>query len=267
VIKTSHNYYKSIPMSHFMTISIFILISFSCLAQNEELNKQLEALQIKNYDRSLNTDSLCHIIGKTLVKKLTENRIVEADNIPLLERLESDDKQINIYTFKYYSGGSAGMNSSAVIQWTKTDGSYGAYELFPADKKGFAGVFSNFYSIQKLESDKDLYLLIGREGYSGSVNGGIALLVRIKGDYLILDHPAFYDESPILLFRDNHSGGEGFCKACIEYDEETKTLRVKNVGEEDKIDIRPYIKFKNVFRDKELEEWVLQFDGNRFVEK
>lgn len=153
----------------------------------------------------------------------------------------SKDSLIYIYSLNYNSGGTAGVIYNPIIQWKKSDGTYGVFELFPSGKRKFEGIEASFYKIIKLPAiENNLYLLIGNTKGSGRMYAAKALVIEIKNDFLILDYPAFFKQEPLLVYfdyTDSYFNNDNFCIACLEYDEKKKLLFVEDLGIEDSIGI------------------------------
>ena len=182
-----------------------------------DISNDLNRLSTWSYssNNTFGPDSLMFLTGKRLLKFSKRKVIEELDSLDNFDRLSSKDSKINVYGYSYTSGGSGGPVSRSVIQWKKNDGSYGAYELFPTDKKGYNGMETHFYEIYNLPiEDKALYLLIGIKGKSGRFVQGNALVIQIKNDYLILDYPAFMGKASYLYYHDDLSSGESECLGC-----------------------------------------------------
>jgi len=220
----------------------FCLISFSLNAQNGSSTSLVDALKILekwHYNDPIDIDSLAKEVGHSLVQKLEKGPMANLDSISNLSVVASLDSQVFIYTFAYESWGTRGTIHLPIVQWVKPDGSYGAYELFPqAKKRGFTGIETHFQAIHKLPAeDQTLYLLVGKEEVDREYYLGHAMVIQVKGPYLILDYPAFQERDPILAFDDyGFSGDGGSCGiACIEYQEGKSEIFIPGLGTRDVI--------------------------------
>jgi len=251
-----------------------------------DLNKSLQNLAVvhyENYTNCINMDSMTLATGQKLVTILKQQKITLSDSIPNLKILSSNDSAIIVYTFSYDSGGTRGYVDNPVIQWRKKDGSLGAYELFPAKKKEYFGIETLFYKIHKLPSkDKGLYLLIGNEKEDSHTIVGIAIVIQLKNDNLILDYPAFLNQASTLVYvedlfaEDNlennvsktESGdvvsSDDCGMGCIPYEVQSKTISF-TMGKNDAIRL---VKPNRVFNDDIKQRNIkLYFNGTTFVLK
>ena len=148
-------------------------------------------------------DSLALIIADKMIPLLCHPKSLEYDFTKMGKGLlaihESGDRRLRSYTYYHYSGGTAGMIGHTILQWTKENGTLGAYNLFRQRESGFKGTNAHIHEIHELNSPKhDLYLLYGDEKCSSLCFLSTWLVVQLKGPYLILDYPAFPDKSPML---------------------------------------------------------------------
>lgn len=190
---------------------------------------------------------------------LSEKQLYGKETMSNFSVSVSEDGKIRLYTYSFHSGGTRGEVHLPIIQWKKSDGSWGAYEL-PYEM--------HFYSIDKLKSERTLYLLSGMEKGSSRLFVAMDLVIRIKNDYLILDYPAFFNESSSLVFFDDTSSGDGSCIACMEFDPKTQNISIQHLGEDDQVGIREKNSASFVAKIKQgTKSCVFQFDGERFVKK
>jgi hypothetical protein len=118
---------------------------------------------------------------------------------------KTDDKRnIRIYNFGYNVNGSRAWVSHPIIQWTDDQNKVFTYNL----SKQINCDFSKIYPL-----NDDLYLLIGDEPGSGACVQNIIYVIQFKGDYLILDYPAFLDRSYL-----------NFCNVTFTFNSQTKIL-------------------------------------------
>ena len=176
----------------------------------------------------------------------------DAKKLGLYLAVESGDAaQFRVYTFNYHSGGTRGQVNVPVMQWKNQVGKLFSYA--PAMENGF-------YEIHKLKSPgRTLYLLLGDEQGSSRCMQHIAYVVELKGNYLLLDAPAF-DQSPYL----------SLCDVTMEFDARQQVLRL-DVTE---FDVDYYEPEDEPYRL--LKRWgfqslsgtprlALRFNGQRFV--
>ncbi len=230
------------------------------------LKVQLRELANWEYSDNTNIREMVKTTGHELVLLLQKGPLPLMEDLGNFSKITSADEIINVYNFSYYSGGTAGTIQNPVIQWIKSDDTYGSYELFPAGQRGFYGLETDFTEIYKLPaSDRDVYLLIGQAKASSNAYTGHALVAQIKNDHIILDYPAFFNSGSVLAFYDDVGSGadDSNCIACITYDERAAVLSIDGLGSRDKIGIltsgaetkktisgRPKVRF--------------HFDGKRF---
>ncbi|QNH60574.1 hypothetical protein [Hymenobacter sediminicola] len=132
----------------------------------------------------------------------------EAKKLGLYLSVDSKDAaQFRVYLFNYHSGGTRGQVNVPVMQWKNQAGQLFSYA--PALEAGF-------YEIHKLKSPgRKLYLLLADEQGSSRCMQRIAYVVELKGNYLLLDAPAF-DQSPYL----------SLCDVPMEFDARQQLLRL-----------------------------------------
>jgi len=250
---------------------VALILSLTTFSQS--LKKKIESnlLALSEYNENidysyLDFDSLSAVTGKNLVSYLKNKPIYFNDRFSNFKKIVSKDSTINLYTFSYSSHGTRGDVGHPVIQWKKKDNTYGAYELFHSNKKGFCGLEVNFSEIHKLPSkNRNLYLLMGAEKGSTNLYLGVALVIEIKNDYLILDYPAFFDSSSTLGFFD-HVNTNASCILCMDYISKSATITIKDIDLEDEIGhMLNSGQVKN--RIKKVKNLQLQFIADKFVIK
>ena len=249
-------------------VIFFVSFFFSCGQLSAQKNAtavlidQLATLNNWNYEDDLDIDSLVHATGSNLVQLLEQEVLHELDSLDNFSSNSSPDDCLHWYTFFYHSGGTSGYISNTVFQWKKSDGTYGAYAIYPAHPKSKLSLEMSFYESYKLPAkNKNLYLLIGNQKGSSRLEIGTALVVQLKNDYLILDYPAFPNKSTTLSFFDYIDSGEGACIACVEYDEKNSTITINDMGEED------FISCGQHELDTKKKSVVFHFDRYHFVLK
>ena len=245
-------------MKYCLIVLLLFFLKFQLLYGQDKLEnfvQTLNQLSEWTYENDTDIDSLINSTGSKLIEILKKQEIENPDNLGI-DCISSEDSIITIYTFSYNSGGTRGTINNPVIQWKKSDGSFGAYELF-------RGVEVSISDIYKLPSDdKDLYLLIGSEKGSSIVYDAYAIVIQIKNDYLILDYPAFLNKSSGLNFND-YLDENTSCIACIDFDEDRKELIIEGLGKKDKISLFDGSEIKT----KERETLKLIYDESKSVFK
>jgi hypothetical protein len=219
---------------HLITVLIISLIkavSFGQVLQKSLLFNQIEKgiKQSNEYNYinngNFDVDSICSITSNRLVKLLKTKRLSIKEEKKLgLEYIQKteDSSNIRIYHFGYSSGGSRGFVTYPIIQWTNRKGKIFAYNLSNY-------LHCRFIGIKKLKSnDKNLYILLGGEKAFNSCVSKIAYVIRIKGDYLILDYPAFKNRAYLNL-----------CNAAFSFDEKSQTLTLSDIGSDEKLEFIP----------------------------
>lgn len=262
-----------------MKIPVFVLVllSFGVNAQTsreskydpvllrEQIRENLDLLSHYNEDtEEIDFDAAKNQLTKNLMAYLRQDTLSEKQLYGKEASRNffvsaSVDGKIRLYTYSFHSGGTRGEVDLPIIQWKKSDDSWGAYEL-PYEM--------HFYSIDRLESERTLYLLSGMEKGSSRLFVAMSLVIRIKNDYLILDYPAFFNESSSLVFFDDISSGDGDCIACMEFDPKTQSISVEKLGNEDEVGIWEKDAASIVQKlDKGAKACSFRFDGEKFVKK
>lgn len=160
---------------------------------------------------------------------------------PLLKlSIQTDDKRnIRIYNFGYDCGGTRGSITHSVIQYTNDAGKLYTYDI---SRK----INCRFFKIFLLQDD--LYLLFGDEKAYGGCRTQTAYIIQFKGNYLILDYPAFIDRPDL-----------NFCNVAFDYNQKTKVLttqaRLIEFSDGTKSYERPF-ELQSVYEDKnERNKW------------
>lgn len=226
-------------MKYYLVILLIIILKSQLLYGQDKLNNfvnSINQLSEWTYENDADIDNLVFSTGNKLIEILKSQKIENPDNLGI-DCISSKDSIISVYTFSYNSGGTRGTIHNPVIQWKKKDGSLGAYELYPANKKKFRGVEFSISEIYKLPSNnKKLYLLIGSEKGSSIMYNAYAIVIQIKNNYLILDYPAFLNKSSGLKFND-YLEETIYDIACIDFDENKKELIIEDLGKKDKVSL------------------------------
>ncbi|RQO69794.1 hypothetical protein DBR43_17195 [Pedobacter sp. KBW06] len=199
-----------------------LLLSLSIIGVGQKNNDQKKlAAQIKKntgFARSFvyaenpdyNIDSLCKVTANKAVKLMAGNNYssVYYQSLGLKLSAEGKDKTaIKIYNFGYDCGGTRRFITHPVVQWKNEYGKTFAYNLS-------SKINCDFFEIHQLKSQsRNLYLLIGVEAGDGNCYQGIAYVIEIKGDYLIVNNPVFVNRPYLNL-----------CNREFEFDTKTQVL-------------------------------------------
>ena len=148
--------------------------------------------------------------AKQLVAYLKSHELsaAEAQKLGLDMSVDSKDAaHLRVYTFGYHSGGTRGTVNIPIMQWKNQAGKLFAYA---------PDIECAVNEIHKLTSPgRTLYLLLGNEQGSSICVQGMAYVLELKGNYLLLDTPAF-DKSASLAF----------CNITMEFDARQQVLRL-----------------------------------------
>jgi|GEM_PF-1222612 len=131
------------------------------------------------------------IMSRRLVTYLKGRPATTANLGVDLSAESADVAHLKVFTYSYPSGGTRGTVHRPVLQWQNAAGQQFAYAL-PEE--------CEFTAIYKLASPgRTRYLLLGQE--EGDTNTSIseALVVELKGNYLLLDKEVFGKNSPLQL--------------------------------------------------------------------
>lgn len=139
--------------------------------------------------------------------KAHEVSAAAAEKLGLRYLASPDTPRLKVFAYTCSSGGTKGDDTHVVFQWKNPAGQlfvYAAHEL------------ADMGEIYKLASPgRTQYLLLGSEQGSSICMQGIAWLVELKGNYLLLDGKAF-DNKPTV----------DICNVKITYDAQRQTLTV-----------------------------------------
>ncbi len=206
-----------------------------------ELKKSLARIERGIEGESDAFDQLLATTDKKLVAYLKTHdvSVSAAKSLGLGYTASPDSARLKVFSYSYSSGGTRGVITQSVLQWRNRAGQRFAYV---AHEEG------GFGKIHKLPSPgRTQYLLLGNEQGSGICVRGLAWLVELKGDYLLLDKQAF-DKKPLI----------DICNVELTYDARRRTLTVAGgspFGEPD------------VYADKPFVPFTLHFAQGRFVRK
>jgi hypothetical protein len=179
---------------------------------------------------------LVYEVGELLEAQMKKGLLTITDDTEHLNFTASNDGRLNMVTYTYPSGGTAGTIHYPILQWEKADGTYGTDAFYPIEDSKHFGFEVDFYDIQPLPYyEKDLYVLIGTQKGSSSYFSAYAVVIEVKDDSLMFDYPAFDDAYSVLIFGDDINDTEQFCIACMDYDAKNNTLTIEEVGESDEV--------------------------------
>jgi hypothetical protein len=256
------------------TILLQLLLIISHIAFSQEVNENVEnsikGLSDTGDEKRWNSDSVLTDIGKQLVATLKKTGTNPYAKSNYIQKVSSKDKVIEIYTFSYETYGTRGTVHNPVIRWRNSNGTFGAYALFPVEgrKTAIKGIEMEFTEVHRLPSpNRTLYLLIGSERGDTHVYEGMAMVVEIKGNQLLLNYPAFFGLSPILIYNDDLTESAGACLACIHYSPASKTLSIDQLDQQDSIWVYDGKETKkNVGRLSSKKRVNFTFNGSRFIQ-
>ncbi len=211
-------------------------------------------------------ERLLDVVGEELVKQMQKGLLTINDSHQNLKFTASKDGHVNIVTYTFPSGGTAGTIHHPILQWEKPDGTYGTKTLyFQEYESEYFGWTVDFYDINKLPSyEKDLYLLIGSLKGSSSQYSAYAMVVELKEDELIVDYPAFTDSSAILAFYDDLNDTEEYCIACMDYDPKNYTITIEEVDSLDGVFVQKNSWSSTEKEIKEKGDVVFKFENGKF---
>ena len=144
--------------------------------------------------------------------KTHEVSAAQARSLGLYYLASPEAGHLKVLTYAYASGGARGIIHRPVWQWKNADGHLFAYA---AHEEGY------FHTLYRLASPgRTHYLLLGAEQGSRMCTRGRALLLELKGNYLLLDKQAF-DQEPTL----------DICNAEMTYDARRQALTASATSE------------------------------------
>jgi hypothetical protein len=204
-----------------------------------ELKKSLA--RIERGTEGVALDRLIAATNKKLVAYLKAHDVsaAVAKSLGLDYAASPDSARLKVFSYSYSSGGTRGTVTQPVLQWRNRAGQRFAYV---AHDEG------SFEEIHRLPSPgRTQYLLLGSEPGSSICVRGLAWLIELKGNYLLLDKQAI-DNKPLL----------DICNVALTYDARRQALAVaadSTFGEPD------------VYDDKPFKPFTLHFAQGRFVRK
>ena len=206
-----------------------------------ELKKNIARIERGTEGESVAFDQLVAATDKKLVAYLKAHDVsaAAAKSLGLGYDASPDSARLKVFSYTYSSGGTRGTITQSVLQWHNRAGQRFAYV---AHEEG------GFGEIHRLPSPgRTQYLLLGSEQGSGICMRGLAWLIELKGNYLLLDKQAL-DNQPRL----------DICNVALTYDARRRTLAAaadSTFGEPD------------VYSDAPFKPFTLHLVQGRFVRK
>lgn len=227
-----------------------------------ELKKNLALVRTSVVGESDESIDLLDRTGRQLTRYLRANELspAAAKNLGLdLTVGPADAAHLKVVTYSYSSGGTRGTIHSPVLQWKNRAGRRFAYAL--TEEEGF---FGEIHTLRV--PDRQLYLLLGTERGDSQCLVYHALVIELKGDYLLLNNKAF-GTAPSL----------GLCNAEMSFDARKQTLRLdvsdylKRLAEDGQLADEQYLTQSlaqhGYHRKPGVRRTVLLFRNGRFVQQ
>lgn len=175
-----------------------------------ELKKNLALVRSSTVGESDESIDLLNQTGRQVVRYLRTHELspAAAKNIGLdLTTGPQDAARLKVFTFSYSSGGTRGTIHCPVLQWKNSAGQFFAYAL---DEEC---LFSEIHALHV--PGRRHYLLLGTERGDSQCLVYHAVVIELKGDYLLLNNKAF-STGPSL----------GLCNAEMTFDARKQTLQL-----------------------------------------
>ena len=233
-----------------------------------ELEAYFSRLETSTEGEGSTFDSLT-VMQPRLVAYLKAHEVTTYNLGVGLSAESGDAAQLKVFTYSYSSGGTRGTVHRPVLQWRNAAGQHFAYAL--AEE-------CEYTKVHRLASPgRALYLLLGQEQGNMNTTGSEALVVELKGNYLLLDKSVFGKNSPLVLTNVALSFDEprqlleidlGDHDACAEDD---KLLAAW--GYRGKFPARPVSMFMRTYPPQQSHKSTaaktlfLKFNGTHFVKK
>ncbi|MFT5820916.1 MAG: hypothetical protein ACI8ZM_002164 [Crocinitomix sp.] len=217
----------------------FLLDRVNCLGKNIDNETVNQLAKLNDWDTWDNDPDelldLVDIVGINLEEQMKTGLLTITDDTEYINYTASDDGRVNMVTYTFPSGGTAGTIYHPILQFEKADGSYETKTFYPIESEDeYLSWEVNFYDIQRLPYyEKNLYVLIGTRKGSSSHFSAVAMVIELKDDTLILDYPAFSDAYSVLVFADDIGDDDQFCIACMDYDATKNAIIIEEVGKSD----------------------------------
>ncbi|RTQ46105.1 hypothetical protein EJV47_23440 [Hymenobacter gummosus] len=215
-----------------------------------ELRRQLALIQREDQDGT----GAEQLEGTTrqLVAYLKRHDVSAADarwlGLARTATAPGDAAELRVYTFDYDTGNPHGAISHPVLQWKNRAGQRFAYSL---------AVHSAFFAVYPLSSSgRRLYLLLGTQKGSAGCLDYEARVVKLQGDYLLLDIPAFANAASLNL-----------CNVPMTFDARRQELQLDLLGferfepDDEAARLLQRWGYRRALPTRQL---TLRFDGRRF---
>jgi hypothetical protein len=154
-----------------------------------ELKKSLTRIERGTEGESVAFDRLVAATDKKLVAYLKAHEVsaAAAKSLGLGYIASPDSAHLKVFSYSYSSGGTRGTITQSVLQWHNRAGQRFAYVAHDE------GGFSDIYRLPG--PGRTQYLLLGSEPGSSICVRGLAWLIELKGNYLLLDKQALDNQS------------------------------------------------------------------------
>lgn len=234
---------------------IIILLLSSTLFSEDKidlLSGTLNQLYEWTWEDDIDIDVLVDNCANILVDILENDPLDIDENMDSLKITKSTNGDLSIYTFSYYTGGTRGDAYNSVVQWPKIDGSFRAYFLGEV----------NIYEIHKLplDTNSELYLIIGSEKSSSISIYSYAFALYNVGGELKMDYPLFFNKTSKLGLME-YLDEEDF--SSLEFNPETQEIIVDCIYGNDEL-FTIYNNNYTVLNMRNQSEMVFQFNGEYF---
>lgn len=161
------------------------------------LKRDFAIIEAGTEGESEDFDKLTAATARQLVTYLKTHEVTAAGAKSLgLDYAEAKGTDhLKAFSYSYASGGTRGTIHRPVLQWRNAAGQLFAYAM--AEEAGF-------YAMYPLASPgRALYLLLGGDKGDASCDMSQARVVELKGNYLLLDTPAFNKQPALNLCNVN----------------------------------------------------------------
>jgi hypothetical protein len=189
---------KNWPRLALLTVAGLVTVSMS-IAQTPaktaptaaELKKIFNQIAEGTEGESSAFDSLTNVAPRRLVAYLKGHEVRTEDLGVNLTADSYDAAHLKVFIYSYSSGGTRGTIHKPVLQWQNAAGQHFAYAINEE---------CEFTEVYKLASPgRTLYLLLGQETANSYTEISEALVVELKGNYLLLNNAAFGKEPSLSV--------------------------------------------------------------------
>ena len=222
-----------------------------------ELQKNLALMEASTEGESEAIDRLLEQTTQQLVAYLGTHELppAAAEELGLdLTTGPLDAASLKVYTFSYSSGGTRGTVDRPVVQWKNATGKLFAYAL------GEECFFDTIYKLTV--PGRTQYLLLGAEKGDSQCVTYQAFVIELKGNYLLVDTPAFGKNPSLVL-----------CNAPLSFDTSKQTLQfdfsdyLQQRGKEGRLADKQYLAQSGYHQKPGTKRLVLQFRNGHFVQQ